>query len=540
LYRIYLSIMDVRCMEHRFIEATGPALSGINADALLIVLTPDQSSTGDQAIDAAVADALKHGDLALKAGRSLFCHRVLGPKQPRLALVVAQGEQAKAFKTAVAKGLAMLKDLGVVHVAVAPASGLPLTAGHARALVQAADEATYVYRTTKPSAPAPGKLRKVSLVGDKALAATLSAALKQAQAQVAGVAVARELGNLPGNVCTPSHLASEARKLAREHKAITAQVLERPALEKLGMGSFLSVTNGSAQPPKFIILRYDGAAASQAPIVLVGKGITFDTGGISMKPAAGMDEMKFDMGGAASVLGTFRALAELKPRINVVGLVPTCENMPSGTATKPGDVVTSMSGQTIEVLNTDAEGRLILCDALTYAERFKPAVVVDIATLTGACVIALGGIHSGLFSRDDELAQALLSAGQDSGDTAWRMPLDEEYGEALKSNFADMGNVGGREAGSVTAACFLAKFTQAYRWAHLDIAGTAWKSGGAKGGTGRPVMLLTQFILDQAAAGKEALAPKAAKASGKAPKARQATPARKAAPAKTPRRTAKS
>jgi leucyl aminopeptidase len=259
-----------------------------------------------------------------------------------------------------------------------------------------------------------------------------------------------------------------------------------------------------------------------------------------MKPAAGMDEMKFDMGGAASVLGTFRALAELKPRINVVGLVPTCENMPSGTATKPGDVVTSMSGQTIEVLNTDAEGRLILCDALTYAERFKPAVVVDIATLTGACVIALGGIHSGLFSRDDELAQALLSAGQDSGDTAWRMPLDEEYGEALKSNFADMGNVGGREAGSVTAACFLAKFTQAYRWAHLDIAGTAWKSGGAKGGTGRPVMLLTQFILDQAAAGKEALSPKAAKASGKAPKARQATAARKAAPAKTPRRTAKS
>jgi len=487
-----------------------------------------------------VADALKHGDLALKVGRSLFCHRVLGPKQPRLALVVAQGEQAKAFKTAVAKGLGMLKDLGVAHVAVAPASGLPLTAGHARALVQAADEATYVYRTTKPSAPAPGKLRKVSLVGDKALAATLSAALKQAQAQVAGVAVARELGNLPGNVCTPSHLASEARKLAREHKAITAQVLERPALEKLGMGSFLSVTNGSAQPPKFIILRYDGAAASQAPIVLVGKGITFDTGGISMKPAAGMDEMKFDMGGAASVLGTFRALAELKPRINVVGLVPTCENMPSGTATKPGDVVTSMSGQTIEVLNTDAEGRLILCDALTYAERFKPAVVVDIATLTGACVIALGGIHSGLFSRDDELAQALLSAGQDSGDTAWRMPLDEEYGEALKSNFADMGNVGGREAGSVTAACFLAKFTQAYRWAHLDIAGTAWKSGGAKGGTGRPVMLLTQFILDQAAAGKEALAPKAAKASGKAPKTRQATPARKAAPAKTPRRTAKS
>ena len=500
-------------MEHRFIEAPGAALSGVKADALLVVLTTEHHHTGDKAVDALIDDAVKHGDLALKAGRSLFCRRPMGAGKPHLVLVVAAQDGAKAFKSAVAKGLASVKDLAVAHVAVVAADGLALHSAHARALVQAADEATYVYRQTKPSAPAAGKLRKVSLVGPKASASALGAALKQAQAQVAGVALARELGNLPGNHCTPSHLAVEARKLAREYKHISAQVLERPALEKLGMGSFLSVTNGSAQPPKFIILRYEGAAASQAPVVLVGKGITFDTGGISLKPGAGMDEMKFDMGGAASVLGTFRALAELKPRINVVGLVPTCENMPSGTATKPGDVVTSMSGQTIEILNTDAEGRLILCDALTYAERLKPAVVVDIATLTGACVIALGGIHSGLFSRDDELAQALLSAGQDSGDTAWRMPLDEEYGDALKSNFADIANVGGREAGSVTAACFLAKFTQAYRWAHLDIAGTAWKSGGAKGGTGRPVMLLSQFILDQAAAGKQALAPLAKPAS---------------------------
>ena len=508
-------------MEHRFIEAPGAALSGVKADALLVVLTTEHHHTGDKAVDALIDDAVKHGDLALKAGRSLFCRRPMGAGKPHLVLVVAAQDGAKAFKSAVAKGLASVKDLAVAHVAVVAADGLALHSAHARALVQAADEATYVYRQTKPSAPAAGKLRKVSLVGPKASASALGAALKQAQAQVAGVALARELGNLPGNHCTPSHLAVEARKLAREYKHISAQVLERPALEKLGMGSFLSVTNGSAQPPKFIILRYEGAAASQAPVVLVGKGITFDTGGISLKPGAGMDEMKFDMGGAASVLGTFRALAELKPRINVVGLVPTCENMPSGTATKPGDVVTSMSGQTIEILNTDAEGRLILCDALTYAERLKPAVVVDIATLTGACVIALGGIHSGLFSRDDELAQALLSAGQDSGDTAWRMPLDEEYGDALKSNFADIANVGGREAGSVTAACFLAKFTQAYRWAHLDIAGTAWKSGGAKGGTGRPVMLLSQFILDQAAAGKQALAPQAkpARKPTRAPKA---------------------
>ncbi|HET6787047.1 MAG TPA: leucyl aminopeptidase, partial [Aquabacterium sp.] len=337
------------------------------------------------------------------------------------------------------------------------------------------------------------------------------------------VNLARELGNRPGNHCTPTTLAQEARQLGKAFKHLKVEVLDRPALEKLGMGSFLSVTNGSAQPPRFIILRYEGGPKGQAPVVLVGKGITFDTGGISLKPGADMDEMKFDMGGAASVLGTFRAVAELRPKVNLIGLVPTCENMPSGTATKPGDVVTSMSGQTIEVLNTDAEGRLILCDALTYAERFKPAVVVDIATLTGACVIALGGVHSGLFSADDELATALQTAGAEALDTAWRMPLDEEYGEALKSNFADMGNVGGRAGGAITAAVFLSKFTQAYRWAHLDIAGTAWKSGAAKGGTGRPVPLLTQFVLSQA--GQGALQPKAAEAKSAARKKAAARPA---------------
>jgi len=275
-------------------------------------------------------------------------------------------------------------------------------------------------------------------------------------------------------------------------------VLERRDIEKLGMGAFLAVSQGSAEPMKFIVMRYEGAAKSQAPIVLVGKGITFDTGGISIKPSADMDEMKFDMGGAASVLGTMRALGELQPKVNVVGLIPSCENMPSGTAVKPGDVVTSMSGQTIEILNTDAEGRLILCDALTYAERFKPAAVIDIATLTGACVIALGNHRSGLFASDDALAEALLAAIANALDPAWRMPLDDEYEEALKSNFADMGNVGGRAGGAITAAMFLKKFTAKYRWAHLDIAGTAWKSGAAKGATGRPVPLLTHFVLSQA------------------------------------------
>lgn len=261
---------------------------------------------------------------------------------------------------------------------------------------------------------------------------------------------------------------------------------------------FLSVAQGSAQAPKFIVAQWLGGAKREAPVVLVGKGITFDTGGISIKPAAEMDEMKFDMGGAASVLGTLRAVAELKAKVNVIGIIPACENMPSGTAVKPGDVVTSMSGQTIEVLNTDAEGRLILCDALTYAERFNPAVVVDIATLTGACVIALGQHRSGLFSPDDALAQELLAAGEAALDPAWRMPLDEEYDDALKSNFADMGNVGGRAGGAITAAMFLKRFTGKFRWAHLDIAGTAWKSGAAKGSTGRPVALLTHFVLGRA------------------------------------------
>ncbi len=513
-------------MEYRFVAADGAAVSTFAADALVLVLAPDQGSTTVGALQTVINEAVKAGDFALKAGRSLYLHRPAGLRVPRALIVVASEASAKGLKGAMAKAVAGLKDSGSAHVAVTLAEGWAAGSGEAATLAQtlvgAVADATYVYRDTKPSAPKPGALKKISWLGQADAAAAAKAGLAQGEALAAGVTLARELGNRPGNLCTPSHLAAEAKAMGRAFKHIGVQVLDRPALEKLGMGSFLSVTNGSAQPPKFIILQYKGAAASQAPIVLVGKGITFDTGGISIKPGAGMDEMKFDMGGAASVLGTFRALAALRPKLNVIGLVPTCENMPSGTATKPGDVVTSMSGQTIEVLNTDAEGRLILCDALTYAERFKPAAVVDIATLTGACVVALGHVHSGLFSADDELAQALLDAGRSAQDTAWRMPLDEEYGDSLKSNFADMGNVGGRDGGAITAACFLAKFTQAYRWAHLDIAGTAWKSGGAKGGTGRPVGLLTRFLLDQAAAGSAALQPRApqgkatSKATGKA------------------------
>jgi len=312
-----------------------------------------------------------------------------------------------------------------------------------------------------------------------------------------GTALTRDLANLPANVCTPSHLARRARELAREHRSVRAQVLGEPELKRLKMGSFLSVTNGTDEPARMIVLRYQGAGPRQAPVVLVGKGVTFDSGGISLKQPVGMDEMKFDMTGAASVFGAIRAAAEIGLPINIVGVVPACENMPSGRATKPGDIVRSMSGKTIEVINTDAEGRLILCDALTYARRFKPAAVLDIATLTGACVIALGAHLSAVMSNDEELAAEIEEAGRRAEDRAWHMPMAEEYHEQLKSNFADFANACGREGGAITAACFLAKFTDGLRWAHLDIAGTAYLTGAQKGSTGRPVPLLVDFLINR-------------------------------------------
>jgi leucyl aminopeptidase len=365
-----------------------------------------------------------------------------------------------------------------------------------RAAVSATAETTYVYVATK-SKPEGRELQRVTIaVAD---ASRHKAAFTAAKAAANGIEFARELGNLPPNHATPTRLGEEAKKLAKAH-GLKVEVLGPKEVAKIGMGSFMSVAQGSDEPLRFIVLKYTGAAATEAPVVLVGKGITFDSGGISIKPSQDMDEMKFDMGGAASVLGTFRAIVELKPAINLIGLIPSCENMPDGRSVKPGDIVKSLSGQTIEILNTDAEGRLILCDALTYAERFKPRAVVDIATLTGACVVALGGVRSGLFSSDDSLAQALLDAGDAAMDPCWRMPLDDEYADGLKSNFADVANVAGRAGGAVNAAKFLQRFTGAYPWAHVDIAGTAWKSGGAKGSTGRPVGMLVRFLLDQQAA----------------------------------------
>lgn len=337
---------------------------------------------------------------------------------------------------------------------------------------------------------------KITLGCDKKQISAATLGLTIGRAISTGVNLARELGNLPGNICTPSYLASEAKRLARGQVKLNVKVLEEKQMKELGMGSLLSVSAGSDQPAKLIVLEYKGGNKNDAPIALVGKGITFDTGGISLKPGAAMDEMKFDMCGAASVLGTMQTLLDLEVPINVVGVIAASENMPNGSATKPGDIVTSMSGQTIEILNTDAEGRLVLCDALTYTERFKPRVVIDIATLTGACVIALGSHASGLFSNREELAEDLLRAGQQANDRVWRMPLWDEYQKQLESNFADMANIGGREAGSITAACFLSRFTKNFAWAHLDVAGTAWKSGGAKGATGRPVPLLVQYLLN--------------------------------------------
>jgi leucyl aminopeptidase len=321
--------------------------------------------------------------------------------------------------------------------------------------------------------------------------------LEHGQAIVAGASLTRDLGNQPANVCTPTYLANTARNLAREYKSLRVQILGEAEAKRLKMGSFLSVTNGSEEPAKLIVIEYRGGERGDAPVVLVGKGVTFDTGGISLKPPAAMDEMKWDMSGAGSVLGTFKAVAELELPINLVGVIPACENMPSGRATKPGDIVHTMSGQTVEILNTDAEGRLILCDAITYARRFKPDVLIDIATLTGACVMALGSHYCGLFSNDEELAAALKEAGERADDRAWRLPMGEEYAEGLKSNFADMANVAGREGGAITAACFLGKFTDGLKWAHLDIAGTAWLGGAQKGSTGRPVPLLMDYLINR-------------------------------------------
>ncbi|MDY0976309.1 leucyl aminopeptidase [Massilia sp. CFBP9012] len=452
-----------------------------------------------------ISAALKSGDISGKPGSTLLLRGVTGVSAARVLLVGLGADEVvseKSFTTGVTAALKVFSTLGAADAIIA----LPLDSVKERdanwalrALVIGASEAEFRTDGQKSKKdPALAGVRKIVVA---APAAGLDkATLTQAAAIANGMNLTKELGNLSPNVCTPTFLANTARKLADDY-GFDIEVLERKQLEALKMGSFLSVTRGSEEAPKFIVLKHNGGKSKDAPVVLVGKGITFDTGGISLKAGPGMDEMKYDMCGAGSVLGTFRAIGEMGLKLNVVGIVAACENMPSGRATKPGDIVTAMNGTTIEVLNTDAEGRLILCDALTYAERFKPAAVVDIATLTGACIVALGHHTSGLFTRDDAahdgLAQELLDAGKQAGDVAWRFPLGDIYNDQLKSNFADLANIGTPGAASITAACFLENFTRKYTWAHLDIAGTAWKSGANKGATGRPVPLLTTFLMNR-------------------------------------------
>lgn len=457
-----------------------------------------------------LSTVLKRGDMDGKAEKTLMLHDVPGVHSDRV-LLVGLGKQedfteqkyAKAVRASIKALTASAATEALTHLAELPVNTLNLRRKLAL-LTEVAMDATYRFDAIKrkkegaEADEAKKGIKKLAIhVADKAQLKEAEAGLADGKALAAGVSFAKDLGNLPPNVCTPTYLGEQALVLGKQY-GMKVEVLEREQIEKLGMGSFLGVTQGSEEPPKLIVMQHLKGKKDQKPVVLVGKGITFDTGGISLKPGGDMDEMKYDMCGAASVLGTFKTIAEMDLPLNVIGIIPTCENMPDGRATRPGDVLTSMSGLTIEVLNTDAEGRLILCDALTYAERFEPSAVVDIATLTGACVIALGHHATGLFSNNDALAQELLKAGEASLDRAWHMPLWEEYQPQLDSNFADMGNIGGRAAGSITAACFLSRFAKKYDWAHLDIAGTAWKSGKEKGGTGRPVPMLTEFLVSRA------------------------------------------
>ena len=450
---------------------------------------------------------VKDGDISGRPGTSLLLPAVPGVRSQRV-LVVGLGKKSEfgitQYRLANQTAINLVKGSKVRDVVsfltledVAHCSPYYL----ARYAVETAGNCFYSFSEMKSGKkPRSPLIKKIGFaIAKRGDATKTMLGAEHAQAIVEGMSIARDLGNLPPNVCTPSYLARAAQKISRQQKSVTTKVMGEAEIKRLGMHSFLSVTGGTTEPAKLVVMQYRGAE-KQKPVVLVGKGITFDAGGISLKPGPGMDEMKFDMCGAASVIATMSTVAKLKLPINLNVVVPTCENLPSGTATRPGDIVTSMSGKTIEVLNTDAEGRLILCDALTYARRFKPEVLIDVATLTGACVVALGHHRTAVMSKHDKLANEITDAGIAADDQAWRLPLAEEYGKQLHSNFADFANVGGRDAGAITAGCFLSRFTEGMNWAHLDIAGTAWRSGGKKGSTGRPVPMLTEFLLKRAGA----------------------------------------
>ncbi len=492
-----------------FIIKSGNPEKQRTACLILGVTEPRRLTSAAKAIDAVskkhISNLVRRGDIDGKIGQVLVLHNVPGTLADRVLLVGCGRERDlddQKFRKIIENTIRQLSKTGaseaVCYLADLPIKGREIS-WKIRQTVEIVNHALYEFTEFKSKKSRKRKsLHKLVLtVPSRRDLSSGDRAISEGQSLSMGIKLTRDLANRPANICTPTHLAMQAQQLGKTYKNLKVSVLEEAELKKLGMNSLLSVTAGSVEPAKLIILEYSGGIKDKKPILLVGKGVTFDTGGISIKPSPAMDEMKYDMCGAASVLGTLCAVSEMKLPINVVGVVPATENMPSGTATKPGDIFTSMSGQTIEVLNTDAEGRLILCDALTYCERFNPDVVIDIATLTGACVIALGKHATGLLSNHNPLVNDLLSAGEYAGDKAWQLPLWEEYQSQLESPFADMANIGGREAGTVTAACFLSRFTKKYRWAHLDIAGTAWLSGSKKGATGRPVRLLVQYILNK-------------------------------------------
>jgi leucyl aminopeptidase len=452
-----------------------------------------------------ITKVINRGDISGKAGQTVLINMIPESKTERV-LLVGLGENKplspKNYRKALSSAINSIKkpyiksiSCGLADVAV---EGCNLE-WNIRQIVEVFNDAVYQFTALKSDKETESKLQKISITVPKSGLALAQKGLKQGLAIADGMSFTKSLADLPGNICTPAYMADRAVELGKNHLEVSIKILEEADMKSLGMGSFLSVSRGSRQPAKLIVMEYQGGNSRSKPIVLVGKGLTFDAGGISIKPGAGMDEMKYDMCGGAAVMGTILAAIKMQLQLNIIGLIPSSENMPDGDANKPGDIVTSMSGKTIEVLNTDAEGRLILCDTLTYAERYQPEVVIDLATLTGACLVALGRVPSGLLGNDDELCKDLIAAGESSCDSVWRLPLWEEYQEQLKSNFADLANIGGKDAGTITAACFLSHFAKNFRWAHLDIAGTAWRSGPNKGATGRPVPLLSQYLIDRAA-----------------------------------------
>ena len=461
----------------------------------------------DKAADGYLSALLRRGDMEGKLGQVLLLHHLPNVPAERVLLVGCGKERdlgEKQYRQIIARAVSTLNDTGSME-AVCYLTDLHVKGRNVywkiRQAVEASLESRYVFDMLKSKKDETRRpLRKITWnVPTRRELTVGELAVTHAQAVAHGVELTKNVANLPPNICNPAYLAEQAKALAEQYGAIAVDVVNEAQMAEIGMHSYLAVGRGSANESLMTLIRYNGARSDDKPIVLVGKGLTFDSGGISLKPGDGMDEMKYDMGGAAGVLGTMKALAELQLPLNVIGVLAGCENMPDANAYRPGDILTTLSGQTVEVLNTDAEGRLVLCDVLTYVERFEPELVVDLATLTGACVIALGKHASGLMSPHDSLANRLLDAGEEAGDRAWRLPLWDDYQEQLESPFADMANIGGRPAGAITAGCFLARFTKKYTWAHLDIAGTAWRSGGKdKGATGRPVPLLTQFLLRRA------------------------------------------